>query len=255
LIMSQPTHRPNQPKTQSNQRPHLFRFLLSHLLNLLNRLFRARFQNGGERVSTKTDQLGSVFMPLSTILKKNERLKRAEEFLVNVKAKPNVDYAWTAKFAESLWAYNEKEFVALDEKADSIIKYLGGGTGLFAIGVLSKIDASNIHIALATLPAIISAILSVLIATIVRKPHPVPNLPTVMNAKEAYADANASGTAGLGAFLGQWNLACERMAVVCKWKSKLLETAVWLFFAAIALLLFPLLVGIIWPPVSKPVEY
>src|SRR5262249_7329045 len=54
------------------------------------------------------------------------------EFSKEVRPIENADYKWLLDYARLLWDECNKTFASLDEKAENIIRYLGGGTGLFA---------------------------------------------------------------------------------------------------------------------------
>jgi hypothetical protein len=223
----------------SRRRPphfHLKR-LLHHPLRLLrhSHLLLAKILAGKRRATTVKD----------------ETFEDAVKYLNSVEGKPGVDYEWALEYAKLLWEDWNNTFNVLDEKAESIIKYLGGGTGLFALGVLSKIDSHNAHIAAWSFPTVIVALLSVFLAMWTRKPFQFPELPSIRNAKEAYADAIETKEAAVGAFLGQWNLACEKAKWICDRKAALLNWSTWLYFAAISLLLLPLLAAVICPPIAK----
>jgi hypothetical protein len=177
--------------------------------------------------------------------------KQALEFMKYVGPKQGAEYGWVFDYAKILWEYRNRVFVSLDEKADSIIKYLGGGTGLFALGVLAKVDGSNWYIAVAAMPAVACALLAILFAILARRPSAFPGLSTVETAKD-YADAEESSSAALAGFLGQWNLACEAVRLICQRKASRVEVAAWFTYAALVLLAIPLLVAVHYPPSTLP---
>jgi hypothetical protein len=168
-----------------------------------------------------------------------------------VKAKEGINYDWVWDYAKEQWGYRVGSFESLETKADDIIKYLGGGTGLFAIGVLAKVDSSTVWIALATLPAVMLALFSLYYAVKAKRPDFAPSLPGIDNAKE-YADGSKEAKV---AFLGQWHAACTDMKLVCRWKAGLVEKSIRFFWLAVTFLLLPLLVGIVHPPSSKTTEH
>jgi hypothetical protein len=181
-------------------------------------------------------------------VEKDEAYKRALEFMEAATAKEGVeDYKWVLDYAKGLWEYRNKVFALLDEKAEGIIKYLGGGTGLFAIAALAKVDSSNNYIAFWTLPAIVVALVAILLALLSKAPGPFPSPPTIENAKQ-YADGLKTEQAAIAAFLGQLNLACEKARLICECKAKVVGCAVIATYTALALLLVPLLVAISQPP-------
>jgi hypothetical protein len=81
--------------------------------------------------------------PAPAFVEKNPLYEAAKRFRDNPDPKDGVNYSWVSEYAKALWEYRNGVFDKLDEKSESIIKYLGGGTGLFTLGVLAKIDAGN----------------------------------------------------------------------------------------------------------------
>jgi hypothetical protein len=184
---------------------------------------------------------------LPPFVRDDERHKLAVSFMGSAQASPNVDYQWVVEYAEALWEYRVKAFSALEEKGENILKYLGGGTGLFAVGVLAKIDKNNAHIAICTIPSLIAAVFALFFALRVKRPDSVPSIPTVDEAM-SYADNLKSEREATAAFLGQWHLACTDMKITCDQKAWFVEMATYLFALAIVLLLIPVVAGIGWPP-------
>jgi hypothetical protein len=90
-------------------------------------------------------------LSLPQYIEKAEAHKRAVEFMHESTAKDGVEYKWVWEYAKELWELRSKVFNVLDDKADGIIKYLGGGTGLFAIGLLAKADSTSSYLNLVVL--------------------------------------------------------------------------------------------------------
>lgn len=117
--------------------------------------------------------------------------KYADEFYRNFKAQEGVDYTHAIQYARELYdRYNATDKL-YDEKADSIIKYLGGGTGIIAAGALlaMKIDSQRgiilSLVGLASLvPALVCTCLAVHFALNVRKPRRAAMLPKIQFAIE-----------------------------------------------------------------------
>jgi hypothetical protein len=175
---------------------------------------------------------------------KSEAHQRAHAFMENSTAKEGVDYKWALDYAKGLWEYRNKVFAGLEEKAESIVKYLGGGTGLFTLGAIAKVDPSNVAVALCSIPAVVCALVAVGLALWSKIPGPFPGLPTVENAKR-YADEHPTETGAIAAFLGQWGLLCEDARLSCERKARRVELAGWTAFGALSLLLVPLAVAIV----------
>ena len=173
--------------------------------------------------------------------------EQAVEFMHQFQPKEQVDYGWVLEYAKIVWAERTAEFTSLDNKADAIIKYLGGGLGLFAVGVLAKIDPNNAYLVLWTLPAIVCAISSVFCAAWSRKPTETPTPPPIEAAilyAEGEGDKPGESIRSRAAFLGQWNLVSEDHRIVNEMKAVWLERATWLYCVALGLLTLPLLAAV-----------
>ena len=145
------------------------------------------------------------------------------------------------KYGEDLWKFRNDVFKALDEKADSIIKYLGGGTGLFALGVIAKADTSNAWLIKWVLPSLVLAILSVGFAIWARFPKETPGLPSVKDLVIGYLDKVPDE---MSQFVWQWHYACVHMKIVCDNKGWWIMLSSWAYCGAIACLCLPVVV--IW---------
>jgi len=178
-----------------------------------------------------------------------ERHARALEFTEASKPLEAVNYKWLADYAKLLWDEQKKVFATLDDKAESIVRYLSGGTGLFAFGLLAKVSVTNQHIAVCAVPALGCALVAILLAMLTKKPMAFPRLPPVRQAK-TYADFYKQEEAAIGSFLGQWNLACEEAEIACEKKARLLGWAMIASYVSLALLLLPIAVALLIPPVS-----
>lgn len=174
----------------------------------------------------------------------NESYRHAVAFMQNLQAKEGIKYDWVLDYAKSLWAERLSEFTALDNKADAIIKYLGGGLGLFSIGVLAKIEPANAYLILWAIPAVACAVVSLSLATWARKPNPAPALPPV-EAAISYAEEDTDSEKARMAFLGQWNLVCEAHRLINLEKARRLGLATWFYCLALGLLILPLVLAAI----------
>jgi hypothetical protein len=172
----------------------------------------------------------------------------ALRFMQDFEAKDGVDYEWVSDYANGLWDHRVKIYSTLDDKADAIIRYLGGGTGLFALGVLAKVEPANAYLVYWSMPAVLSALVSLFFAARVKIPSFAPSAPTVKQAIVEFADADATPKKAKAEFLGHLHLACEDMKLVCNRKAAWLEWATRLYIAALFLLAMPLAVAAYCPP-------
>src|SRR5690606_4594021 len=127
------------------------------------------------------------------------------------------------------------------EKADAIIKYLGGGTAAVTLGTLAAVGPNNAWIPLLLLPSLVFALWSIYLALRVRQPTDVPSPPHVTTAIKY---ANAYGSQAEATFIALWHLCCEGIAFVNGRKARKLKIYGYLYFAAVACLLIPI---VVWP--------
>ena len=84
-------------------------------------------------------------------------------------AKP-IDAEWLMPYAKWKYEHYENTWRSVDQKADTVIRYLGGGLGLVAIGTLLSINENNSLAALGILPSMICALIAVWYAVKSRGP-------------------------------------------------------------------------------------
>jgi hypothetical protein len=167
--------------------------------------------------------------------------KRAAKFRESSLFKSGVEFGWVFDYAQQYYEKLSKVWKELDDKANEIIKYLGGGTGLFALGLMTKdLDPRVIR---AALPAIGCALFAVFSAVLARKPNEVWVLP---DAKAAYDYAVHKDwqkeQQGKTEFIGQIHEQSEKLYLSIKIKSSRVTVATWFFFLAISLLVLPIAV-------------
>src|SRR5207249_4332507 len=73
----------------------------------------------------------------------SEDYKAALDFYRKFQQQEGVDYSGVLAYARDLYDRHDKTDKLLDEKADSIIKYLGGGSALVTFGALLSIKSDN----------------------------------------------------------------------------------------------------------------
>lgn len=173
----------------------------------------------------------------------HEDYKAAVEFRQTFAPKDGVDYAWVCEYAEKHYRWLEERFQYLDEKADSIIKYLGGGTGVIALAAVAGITRDNAPIILLMVPSVLLALRAIYLAVSARNPDKTDMPPGITGAVQ-YAESY--GEKGRTIFMGQWHQSCEGMALVVSRKAEKVKQANWFYFWALMCLLFPLVVGVAW---------
>jgi hypothetical protein len=168
--------------------------------------------------------------------------QEALEYMRIAAGSADTDYEWVAEYAKVRWEELNEEYEAISEKADSIIKYLGGGAGLLALGLIAKGEHLNPGLILAAAPSMLAAIAAIVCAVNIRRPRWMPSLPPVRDAAEVAA-AMPTKNESLAVFLGQWHLACQAMRIVCDQQSDRLHGVYRLYVWAVALLAIPVFVA------------
>lgn len=170
--------------------------------------------------------------------------REALEFKEVAEAKPDKDYGWVCEYAPGVYDRLMKTRDALDDKASDVIKYLGGGAGLFTLVAILNVTPKNLHILWWALPSFLATITSVFLAVLARQPSETkfpPSIRAAMEYVEFFDDTDkvVAREKAVAAFLGQWHAACVGMEVVNALKAARVGAAIWAFFAAIVLLGLP----------------
>lgn len=191
----------------------------------------------------------SLFEILSPrVIHDRDSFKDAQHFSETIQPLENTEYDWVFAYSKDLYDKYRAIYKDLDDKANEIIKYLGGGTGLFTLAVLLNITPRNAVIVGWTLPSFLLSIISVYLAMKSRQPHVTCLPPT---AKNAFGYANYYGTSrnAQAAFIGEWHRACEGMKLRIDDKAGWVKWATGSFFLAILGLLLPLIVALSLPKI------
>jgi len=179
----------------------------------------------------------------------------AVDFRKTFTPKDGVDYKWAWEYSEKQYEHLQEQFRYQDEKADSIIKYLGGGAGLVAIGSIVAITKQNAWLVFFLIPCLLCAVRAIQLASSVRTPKPALSPPSI---KGAVLYAEQYGAAGQATFIGQWHEACEALAKVGKCKSDIVKRAHRWYAAALYCLLGALFVAAVWTltlaPTAPPMQ-
>ena len=152
-----------------------------------------------------------------------------------------IDYGWVWDHAKDMYDRVVKINKEIDDKANDIIKYLGGGTGLFTLGVLANLKPENVAVVRWAVVPFVFAICSVFFAVLVRKPN---NFFLPPSARKAYEFVDAYGEMGKATFIGQWDLATTKAIAAIGTKSHFLRLSTWLFFLSIMLLIVPIVAAL-----------
>jgi hypothetical protein len=177
-------------------------------------------------------------LPKAYHIDKHADYLKAIEFTVRFQPLEGKDYEWVWDYAEELYRRLDSAYKELDDKADALIKYLGGGTGLFTLLAIATIPREKAPVLLWALPSLIAALVATALAAWARKPGETMVPPTVEDAIKYIHGPDAQPQI---AYLGQWHLTCIGVRIAVGKKAWKVGWATWLYVVALALLLLPVL--------------
>ena len=162
-------------------------------------------------------------------------------------ALPGVKYEWAVKHARDQYAQAETAFKAVDEKAASILGYLGTATGVFAAGVIAKLADGQIdpRIALAATPSFILAGLALVFVALARRPFDCAYPPTACDAADRANWYGPDGTEAEASMIGAWHLATALVQHATDKKTRWFASATWMLVSTVAGLVLPLATALI----------
>jgi hypothetical protein len=160
----------------------------------------------------------------------------AYEYKDQFQPKDDADYGWVSTYA--VFIYNQLQAIetSLDSKAESIVKLMGGASGLLSIGAIINMDkliALNGPTRLSIAFSLIIALFSVGLAIWARVPRNTvlpPSIAWALEYVEGYESQSESR------FLAQWHLACEGIRLSNRAKSICVRIASWMGLASVLLL-------------------
>jgi hypothetical protein len=168
--------------------------------------------------------------------------REARDFRNTLEPGDGIDYDWVWGYAKELHERQAKIYTTLDDKADAVIRYLGGGVGLLALGTLAAARVGDGKLLLWLLPTVVLALLSIVFAVRARRPGAAPGLPKV---NQAIDHANKYSEKAKATFLGQLHVLCEGLRMTCVRKARLLTVATWLYLLSLATLALPIVAVIV----------
>lgn len=168
----------------------------------------------------------------------------AVEFKRTFKPADGVDYRWIIDHAKAQFDLHSDDFKDLDDKANSIVVYVGSGTGLLTAGSIAAISSGTLSliVAVCLLPSLCFALAALALAVIARRPSSIVAPPGV---DSAVRYAEYFGDRGEAAFIGQIFLAAEIVRRAAAKKAKQVYYASNWFAWAVGFLVIPFVVGIV----------
>src|SRR5204863_6890606 len=72
--------------------------------------------------------------------RRHAEYQKAVNYREQFTPKEGINYSWVCQYSRESYEWLHQIFTSLDEKADSVIKHLTGGTGLLALGAIGLIS-------------------------------------------------------------------------------------------------------------------
>lgn len=147
------------------------------------------------------------------------------------------DLEWVVNHAKTKYAEGLDAWSMLESKADSLIRYLGGGAGLLTVGSILSVSIETVTVFLCMIPAIVCAVFGIIFAILSRAPADFSATPQANKAcgcAQKYRDKSSAIF-----MIGEYHLAAVKVRVSSAKKAKLVTEATWCYFGAIVLLLVP----------------
>lgn len=185
-----------------------------------------------------------------------------EEFFATFVPVEGYDYGWVVKLAKERYDSTRVDFKNIDDKAAHLMTYLGSGTGIVLAASLAGVTAGQVSpwVALLALPAFGAALFSLGMAAHARSPRALHCQPSARNAAQIVADERYKADAE-ACLIPTWTLAASLNQAEIDAKAGHLSRATWALFAALALLVLPMVAGIVVrfnadpPKPPAPTEY
>lgn len=111
----------------------------------------------------------------------------AVSFSDNFKPSEGRDYKWTLDYSVKEYEQASLRADALDDKADTLIGYLGAGSTFVALGLAYGLGKGNRAVLFAAVPALLLLLAAILLALVARIPSKLPALPYAKDALEMKA--------------------------------------------------------------------
>lgn len=196
-----------------------------------------------------TDPLPSWVNPTIAIATREDfAVAEATRFCNEFKPEPGVDYGWVLARAKEQYALAETTFKALDDKASSIVTYLGSGTGALALAWTAAVTSNNVlpGVGACAFPAFCAAFWAVKKAMYARSPRGCAYPPSGKEAArraDYYHDAAAKEAEY--STVGQWHYAAAVMQWAADKKADAVNEAALYLTWAVGLLSLPLVASVV----------
>lgn len=162
-------------------------------------------------------------------VRNKEEYKQASAFVDTYKPKGGKDYKWALSHALKEYESADERLNILDAKADSLIWYLGSGSGLISLALLYGISQESTALLLAVLPTLLTLLIATICAAIARSPARIPGLPYTRDALNCIDENGKDAEAKFAAMIATSSVAAQLAA---NEKARLVRASFWLFILA-----------------------
>jgi hypothetical protein len=184
----------------------------------------------------QTDAGGKMWRSISSLIQgvwiqdkveKDPSYDLAVKFSDTYQPSSTKDYKWVLDYSIKEYEMASLRVESLDGKADTLIGYLGAGSGLISFGLAYGLGEHNVHVLIAAIPALFLILAAVLLALVARIPARFPALP--------YAEAalrqveSEDGQRAIGKFAANVWVSTKSIALSAREKARFVRWAYWCF--------------------------
>jgi hypothetical protein len=156
----------------------------------------------------------------------------AAKFSDGYEPKAGRDYKWVLDYSIKEYEQASLRVESLDSKADTLIGYLGAGSGLVSIGLAYGLGNGRVRVLIAAVPVLLLLLGAILLALMARVPSKFPTLPYAKYALEQMETGTDQRAIGkLAAYV--WT-STRSIALSTREKARLIRWAYGCFWLGIA---------------------
>jgi len=156
----------------------------------------------------------------------NPSYRSAVKFSDDYEPKADRDYKWALDYSIKEYEQASLRVETLDSKADTLIGYLGAGSGLVSIGLAYGLGQGKAKVLIAAIPALLLLLVAIVLALVARIPSKFPSLPYAKDALEMKTDTDQGA---IGKFAAAVWVSSRSISLSAREKARLVRMAYWCF--------------------------
>jgi len=164
-------------------------------------------------------------------VRSSEAYRSAVDFCHDYKPTPSTDYAWVLDHAAKEFEQTSARVAGLDAKAESLIGYLGAGSGIISVALAFGLEPHPKLALWIGAPPLLMLLVAVLLALSSRTPALMPALP---HTRDALMELDAAPLVAKGKLAAYIWMSSQGLSLTAREKARLIRTAFALFAAAVS---------------------